>query len=104
MLTAAHCIPNGGSVTTRNDVMGYVIEGLRENWDGNGSLRGTVPYPNDDEFRGDLALVEMPDGEDDTIPKFGEGMFYGVGNTEGRRIRSPFSELLRVGHRSGDGP
>ncbi|EPH41367.1 trypsin-like serine protease [Streptomyces aurantiacus] len=97
MLTAAHCVPNGGSVTTRHDVMGYVVEGMRENWDGNGARRGTERFPNDDEYRGDLALVEMPDGEDATVPKFSEGMVYGVGNTEGRRIRGVFSRPAQRG-------
>ncbi|MEV0390444.1 S1 family peptidase [Nonomuraea sp. NPDC050643] len=61
MLTAGHCIPKGGFVFNGNDTnyMGWVSENDRENWyDG----RGSTLIPGQSVFRGDLALIEIPNG------------------------------------------
>lgn len=61
MLTAGHCAPKGGFFFNGNDTdyMGWVSENTRENWyDG----RGSTLLPGQSEFRGDLALIEIPNG------------------------------------------
>ncbi|MCF6468287.1 S1 family peptidase [Nonomuraea sp. MG754425] len=61
MLTAGHCLPKGGYTFNGNDTsyMGWVSENNRENWsDGQGSTL----IPGQSVFRGDLALIEIPNG------------------------------------------
>ena len=60
MLTAAHCIPNGGTVSSAVTSMGTVTSGSRENWKPND---GTVPFTGQTELAGDLALVQMASGK-----------------------------------------
>lgn len=67
MLTAAHCAPNGSTLVTTTDAnfnvvdqMGSITSGTRENWtDG----VGTVYFPGDGTYRGDVALVQMFSGK-----------------------------------------
>ncbi|MCC5581663.1 trypsin-like serine protease [Microtetraspora sp. AC03309] len=61
MLTAGHCIPKGGYVFNGNDTsyMGWVSENNRENWyDG----WGTTLISGQTVYRGDLSLIEIPNG------------------------------------------
>jgi hypothetical protein len=56
MLTAGHCVPNGGFVATPYPQnVGTVAEGSRENW----SSGGTTLFPGDSVYRGDLALIQL---------------------------------------------
>ncbi|MEV0201522.1 S1 family peptidase [Nonomuraea sp. NPDC050691] len=59
MLTAGHCVPTGGYIFNGADTnyMGWVSKNDRENWtDG----RGSTLLPGQSVFRGDLALIEIP--------------------------------------------
>ncbi|WP_134103349.1 hypothetical protein [Kribbella pratensis] len=56
ILTAGHCVPNGGPVSSVVESIGNTIS---NNWnDGT----GTVKYPGDPYDRGDLGLVQIPAG------------------------------------------
>ncbi|WP_204301669.1 trypsin-like serine protease [Actinoplanes campanulatus] len=58
MLTAGHCVPNGGDVASwKPEYMGDVKSGSRENWQ-NG--KGTVGLSGSKALRGDMALIELP--------------------------------------------
>lgn len=58
MLTAGHCAPNGGNVSTPTDFMGSVVF---ENWS---AQSGTTSWPGEPGvFRGDLALIQMAPGK-----------------------------------------
>ncbi len=59
MLTAGHCAPDGGSVSTPSAFMGSVTSSSMENWN-NGT--GTVPFAGQTALRGDLALVDVTNG------------------------------------------
>lgn len=60
MLTAGHCYPAGGSVSTPATSMGNVTSGTRENWQ-NGT--GTVLFPSASTHRGDIALIQVNSGK-----------------------------------------
>lgn len=67
MLTAAHCAASGASTVNTTDASGNVVEkmgsitsGTRENWT-NGV--GTVSFPGDNIYRGDVALVQVDAGK-----------------------------------------
>jgi hypothetical protein len=53
VMTAGHCVPNGGSVSTSAAFIGTVTATTFENW--NPGI-GTVLFPGDTTYRGDLAL------------------------------------------------
>jgi streptogrisin C len=55
MLTAGHCIPDGGYVTTPVQGIGNVTANSRENY----SSTGTVFLPGESVYRGDMALIEV---------------------------------------------
>jgi hypothetical protein len=58
MLTAGHCVPDGGSVSTPPSYyMGSVSPNTRENWS---RSTGTVYLTGQSTYRGDIALIEMP--------------------------------------------
>lgn len=59
MVTAGHCAPNGGSVSTPAQSMGSITVSSREN---RNPGVGTVYLTGQTTYRGDLALVEMPSG------------------------------------------
>ncbi|MGH2967352.1 MAG: trypsin-like serine protease [Solirubrobacterales bacterium] len=59
MLTAAHCIPNGGTVSAPSQSMGTVTSGSGENWS---ETAGTQYYTGQTTSRGDVALVNMSSG------------------------------------------
>lgn len=59
MLTAGHCTPNGGSVSTIVAAMGSVASGSRENWS---TSVGTVYLTGQSTYRGDMALVTVTSG------------------------------------------
>lgn len=54
MLTAGHCVPNGGSVSTLDYSMGSVNRSSEESWDTNA---GTVFMTGQSTFRGDVAVI-----------------------------------------------
>jgi hypothetical protein len=55
MLTAAHCIPSGGSISYPNYAnAGTVASGSEENWNVN---TGTAYYTGQTVYRGDVALI-----------------------------------------------
>lgn len=57
MLTAAHCAPNGGSVSTPAQSMGNVTSASEENWS---TSTGTRYYSGQSTYRGDVALIRIP--------------------------------------------
>jgi hypothetical protein len=59
MVTAGHCAPNGGSVSTPAQSMGSVTASSREN---RNPGVGTVYLTGQSTYRGDLALVQMATG------------------------------------------
>ncbi len=59
MLTAAHCVYNGGSISTPAMGMGGVTKSTEENWNPN---NGTVPYSGQTGNRGDVALIRISSG------------------------------------------
>lgn len=59
MLTAAHCAPDGGTMLSwREQTMGSIPSGSRENYGSN----GTVYLPNQKVYRGDMALANASAG------------------------------------------
>jgi hypothetical protein len=64
MLTAGHCIPNGGSLSTMTESLGSVASGTRENWS---TATGTQYLVNDvsgsNVYRGDMALATVYSGK-----------------------------------------
>lgn len=57
MLTAGHCVPNGGTTTSPSGaVMGSTANGTGENW---APGWGTAWIPGDNQYRGDLALIAI---------------------------------------------
>jgi hypothetical protein len=57
MITAAHCIPSGGSVTIGSQSgAGTVTSASRENWDAD---HGTQYYTGQSTYRGDVALIQL---------------------------------------------
>jgi len=59
MLTAGHCAPNGGSVSTLHEYLGSITSGSRENY----SSSGTVFLPGQTVYRGDMALAQVTSGK-----------------------------------------
>lgn len=60
MLTAAHCAPSGATVTVPSGTLGSVTSGSGENWT---SGMGTVLFPGDSIYRGDLAMIGSITGQ-----------------------------------------
>jgi len=56
LLTAGHCVPTGGSVSTPATSVGSVTSGSRENWT---SGTGTVYLTGSTTYRGDIALIQV---------------------------------------------
>jgi hypothetical protein len=89
MLTAGHCYPNGGSVSTPSSSMGAVTTAMEENWN---TDTGTVYMTGETVYRGDLALVRI------TSPKTSAPYIYTGGQNSsssrsvaGKWSRSPAS-------------
>ena len=60
MLTAGHCIPNGGSVSTMTSSLGGVTSGTRENWNTSvGSQYLVNDLSGTNVYRGDMALITV---------------------------------------------
>lgn len=79
MLTAGHCAPYGGAISTPAQSMGSISSGTRENWDPNS---GTVSWPGEPGvYRGDIGLVQMYTG------RASSGRIYRYGPTSG--VSSP---------------
>jgi hypothetical protein len=53
IMTAGHCVPNGGTVSTPAATIGTVAQSTYENWN---SGTGTVFFTGESTYRGDLAL------------------------------------------------
>ena len=60
MLTAGHCTPSGGDISTPSEYIGYVSPGSRENWN---KGTGTVYLSGQSTYRGDLALAAAASGK-----------------------------------------
>jgi hypothetical protein len=60
MLTAGHCTPSGGSVSTTAEHMGSVAASSRENYD---PSAGTQYLTGQTTYRGDMALVTLDSGK-----------------------------------------
>lgn len=59
MLTAGHCSPGGGRVWTGGGrLVGDIQADYDENWN---VSQGTVRFPGQSVFRGDLALIRVPE-------------------------------------------
>jgi len=57
MLTAGHCAPSGGTVSTPHpQSMGTVASGSEENWS---TSTGTTKFPGETANRGDMAFVRL---------------------------------------------
>lgn len=54
MLTAGHCAPNGGGVSTVTQPLGSITVNSRENY----SSAGTTYLPGESVYRGDMALIQ----------------------------------------------
>lgn len=59
MVTAGHCAPNGGSVSTPASPMGAVTANSEENWS---TTYGTTYITGQSVYRGDVALIHMTGG------------------------------------------
>lgn len=59
LMTAGHCVPNGGSISTNAAFVGNLTQTTFENWNPG---TGTVMFPGDSMFRGDLALSTASSG------------------------------------------
>jgi hypothetical protein len=76
MLTAGHCVPDGGPVNTARaddgffEFMGTVQSGSEETWDVG---VGTVPMTGQSGLHGDLALVRVASGKQSTPDMFRGG-------------------------------
>jgi hypothetical protein len=92
MLTAGHCAPYGGAISTPAQSMGYITSGTRENWD---PASGTVSWPGEPGvYRGDIGLVQMYSG------RASNGRIYRYGPTSG--VSSPVRLTWARWSRPGD--
>ena len=78
MITAAHCTPTGGAVSTPVHSMGNVTSGSGENWKPND---GTVPYTGQTSLRGDVALIWLGSTRSSHAFMFRGGPTSTTGNT-----------------------
>ncbi|MBY8872020.1 S1 family peptidase [Micromonospora sp. PLK6-60] len=60
MLTAGHCAPSGGDLSTPSARIGYITPSSRENWNVG---KGTVYLTGSSTYRGDLALSNVDSGK-----------------------------------------
>jgi hypothetical protein len=92
MLTAAHCVPAGGTVSTPAQSMGTVQQNTEENWNAN---IGTVFYAGQGTYRGDVALVRLY-GSRDSAP-----YIYRDGPNSGNHspVRDMFYNYAQVGEK-----
>lgn len=72
MLTAGHCVPNGGTVYTATappyfsavEQMGFVTANSRENWNnGTGTTHLVGDLASSAAYRGDIALIQVMSGK-----------------------------------------
>lgn len=83
LMTAGHCIPDGGSVSTPGGFVGTVTAYTRENW---AIGLGTVAFPGEGVYRGDLALSTATSalgriysqGLDSTVVRLVAEMWFGA--------------------------
>jgi len=92
MLTAGHCAPSGGSVSTREMSMGSVPSGSRESWT---KGRGTVYMTGQTTYRGDIALITVSSTRSST------GRIYrgGATSTTSAPVGSMWSRRAQAGDR-----
>lgn len=90
MLTAGHCAPSGGSVSTIVAYMGTVTSGYHENWS---TTYGTVYLTGQSTYRGDMALVTVKNGSS-------AGRIY-RGNSESTSS-APVRGMMSSSSRAGD--
>jgi streptogrisin C len=90
MLTAGHCAPSGGSISTPATSMGSVTSGSRENWT-NGT--GTVYLTGQSTYRGDLALIQIASN------KSSNGRIYrgGAGSNSSAPVKEMWSRMAATG-------
>ncbi|MFE1953650.1 S1 family peptidase [Streptomyces sp. NPDC059524] len=89
MLTAGHCMPNGGGAwSSGNQFMGYSIS---NNW--NDGV-GTVRYPNDPYDRGDLSLIQVPAGQAASVARV---YVYGVNSSDWRNVTARWNRKSYYG-------
>ncbi|WP_444951749.1 hypothetical protein [Micromonospora ureilytica] len=84
MLTAGHCAPGGGDLSTPSSVIGYVTPNSSENWN-NGT--GTVYLSGQTTYRGDVALSSVVSGKA-TSPYIYRG---GPGSSSGAAVGEMWS-------------
>ncbi|WP_238006829.1 S1 family peptidase [Dactylosporangium sp. AC04546] len=90
MVTAGHCAPNGGSVSTPAQSMGSVTASSREN---RNPGVGTVYLTGQTTYRGDIALIQMSSGR-----ASGSSIFRGgVGSSSSYAIDSMWSRAPQNG-------
>lgn len=89
MVTAGHCAPTGGSVSTPASSMGSVASGSRESWT---SGTGTVYMTSQSTYRGDVALVGITTGSSGTSMYVG-----GVNSTSYKPITGMWSRRAQGG-------
>ncbi|AXG12656.1 hypothetical protein DN585_03765 [Intrasporangium calvum] len=88
MLTAGHCRPTGGTVSTPETSMGTVTQSSRENWN---SGTGTVLMSGGGStYRGDIAQIAMYSS------KSGQGYIYrgSSSSTSGKPVRGMASQVV----------
>jgi len=87
MLTAGHCAPYGGSVSTPATSMGWVTPGSRETWT---KGTGTVYLSGQSRYRGDLALIDTDSGKSVSPSIY-------TGERDYRRVREMIGRYVQVG-------
>ena len=90
MLTAGHCAPNGGSVSTPVYSMGSVNAESEESWNPG---TGTVYLTGQSTYRGDIALIRINSG------KSSEGWMYtgGWNSNSGANVKQMWSRSPQSG-------
>ncbi|MFF5075688.1 S1 family peptidase [Actinoplanes sp. NPDC000266] len=86
MLTAGHCVRNGGTVSTPAYDMGTVNAGTRENW----NEVGTVKINGSAYYRGDIGLIEVK-------PAYSVQPYVWRSNTSYTTVRSKWSRWAALG-------
>ena len=90
MLTAGHCAPDGGTISTWGAVyQGTITSGSRENY----SSTGTVYLPGQNVYRGDMALTTITAAKTST-PRIYQGA---ASSTTSRSVRGMFSRRAQKG-------
>jgi hypothetical protein len=90
ILTAAHCVWDGGSIRigdTNSPIVGTVQSGTEENWKHG---VGTVYYQGQTTYRGDAALIRL-----DSSHSSGPSIYRGTGTTSSHVVSGGYAYMAR---------